>query len=117
MLTAITRALAAGQLIPEGAERIGNIVRARIGRRSGNDSAVVPPAEATEVTPRTSPEINKYVVDVLEGTRPAFGNRGSKLLRSMRCRFKSLASLLEPHARSGKTVAVPWPLTVDTIRR
>jgi hypothetical protein len=25
-----------------------------------------------------SPQINKYLVDVLEGTRPAFDNRGSK---------------------------------------
>ncbi len=27
-----------------------------------------------------SPQINKFVVDVLEGTRPAFDNRGSKYL-------------------------------------
>jgi predicted ATPase len=29
-----------------------------------------------------SPQINKYVVDVLEGTRPAFDNRGSKYFAS-----------------------------------
>jgi hypothetical protein len=29
-----------------------------------------------------SPQINKYLVDVLEGTRPAFDNRGSKYYAS-----------------------------------
>jgi hypothetical protein len=28
------------------------------------------------------PEINRYLVDVLEGTRPAFDNRGSKYYAS-----------------------------------
>lgn len=47
------------------------IVHAFIDRSKGNE--VVYTMGAIE-----SPEINKFLVDVLEGTRPAFDNRGSK---------------------------------------
>lgn len=47
------------------------IVHAFIDRSSGNQ--VVYTMGSIE-----SPQINKYLVDVLEGTRPAFDNRGSK---------------------------------------
>jgi ABC-type lipoprotein export system ATPase subunit len=47
------------------------IIHASIDRINGN--RVVYTTGAIE-----SPEINKYLVDVLEGTRPAFDNRDSK---------------------------------------
>ena len=49
------------------------IVHSYIDRAAGN--RVVYTTGAIE-----SPQINKFVVDVLEGTRPAFDNRGSKYL-------------------------------------
>jgi hypothetical protein len=47
------------------------IIHAHIDRSARN--AVIYTMGAIE-----SPEINRYLVDVLEGTRPAFGNRDAK---------------------------------------
>jgi hypothetical protein len=51
------------------------IIHAFIDRENGN--RVIYTMGAIE-----SPQINKYLVDVLEGTRPAFDNRGSKYYAS-----------------------------------